>query len=251
MAYLKPQSPIKYGEDHIYPLTTVDQIMMGDGNRLSGVGVYLEKPEEFEATTLETGINAATLDGKLASEYALKTDTATNSNQFNGYTFDAFRTLMLDTIYPVGSIYMSVSDTSPASLFGGTWERISQGRMLLGMGAIEENHNSYWGTVTPGEVNPVYAGEMGGEAWHTLTENEMPSHIHTVNISSTETLNRVIWGSGYGSTDKNAWGFHYVSDAASGLPSDTSGVTAAYKGGGAAHNNIPPYFAVYMWKRTA
>lgn len=58
MAYLKPQSPIKYNEDHIYPLTTVDQIIMDDGNRLSGVCVTLEKPEESEDTTTVETINA-------------------------------------------------------------------------------------------------------------------------------------------------------------------------------------------------
>ena len=46
MAYLKPQSPIKYKEDYIYPPTTIDQIIMEDGQRLSGVGVYLNQSEE-------------------------------------------------------------------------------------------------------------------------------------------------------------------------------------------------------------
>lgn len=68
MAYLKPQSPIKYKEDHIYPLTTIDQIIMDDGNRLSGVGVYLDRPEENEEGTA-TGINADSLGGKSADEY--------------------------------------------------------------------------------------------------------------------------------------------------------------------------------------
>lgn len=48
MTYLKPQSPIKYKEDYIYPLTTIDQVVMEDGQRLSGVGVYLDKPDEGE-----------------------------------------------------------------------------------------------------------------------------------------------------------------------------------------------------------
>lgn len=139
---------------------------------------------------------------------------------------------MILKIYPVGAIYISISDTSPASLFGGTWEQIKD-TFLLAAGS------SY------------AAGATGGEATHTLSVSEMPSHVHGVNISSSETVNRVIWGSDYGSSDKNAWGFGYVSDASSGLPSGTSGVTAAYTGGGAAHNNMPPYLVVYVWKRTA
>ena len=134
--------------------------------------------------------------------------------------------------YPVGSIYMSVNDASPASLFGGTWEILND-VFLLAAGSYAN------------------AGTFGGEATHTLTVDEMPSHVHSVNISSRETLNRVIWGSGYGSSDKNAWGFGYVEDSSSGLPTGASGVTAAYAGGGAAHNNLPPYMAVYMWKRVS
>ena len=72
MAYLKPQSPIKYNEDHIYPLTTADQIIMDSGNRLSGVGVYLEKPDG-EDTTVQ-GNNADTLGGIAASDFVLKTE---------------------------------------------------------------------------------------------------------------------------------------------------------------------------------
>ena len=63
-------------------------------------------------------------------------------------------------IYPVGSIYMSVNSTNPSTLFGGEWEQIED-RFLLACGT---NHNN---------------GETGGEATHTLTTNEMPSHNHT------------------------------------------------------------------------
>lgn len=217
MAYLKPQSPIKNGEDHIYPLTTVDQIMMDDGNRLSGVGVFLEKPDESTDTTL-AGVNATTLDGKLASEYALKTD------------FDAFRTLMLDTIYPIGSIYMSVVSTSPTSLFGGTWTQIT-GRYLIGTGAPELNDDG----TSPGDYN--YAAEnKGGEAEHTLTVNEMPAHNHNTGYG--------YWFIDKGTTTSAISKDYIAADGAS--PNVTS-----HMGGGAAHNNMPPYLAVYMWKRTA
>ena len=63
--------------------------------------------------------------------------------------------------YPVGSIYMSVNSTNPSQLFGGTWEAIAGGRVLIGQ-------------------NTSYpAGSTGGEATHTLTTNEMPSHSHS------------------------------------------------------------------------
>ena len=68
---------------------------------------------------------------------------------------------VLDKVYPVGAIYMSVNSTNPKALFGGTWVQIKD-RFLLAAGTIYK------------------AGATGGEATHTLTESEMPSHKHAV-----------------------------------------------------------------------
>lgn len=76
MAYLKPQSPIQYKEDHIYPLTTVDQVIVNDGQRLSSVGVYLDQPDEGEETTV-SGINADTLGGIAADDYVTQSELDT------------------------------------------------------------------------------------------------------------------------------------------------------------------------------
>ena len=119
-------------------------------------------------------------------------------------------------MYPVGSIYLSVNDTNPATFIGGTWERIKD-RFLLAAG------DSY------------AAGSTGGEAEHTLTEDEMPSHAHkydhlwTVSPGNKQLQNG---NAGYSLT--------FIKNATSGLT-----------GGGHAHNNMPPYLAVYAWKRTA
>ena len=72
---------------------------------------------------------------------------------------------LLNKVYPVGSIYMSVVNISPASFLGGTWQAIEQGRMLMAAG-------SSW-----------QAGTTGGAAYHALTVQEMPAHDH----SATET----------------------------------------------------------------
>lgn len=124
---------------------------------------------------------------------------------------------LLNLIYPVGSIYMSVNNVSPATFFGGTWEQI-QDRFLLAAGS----------TYT--------AGTTGGEAKHTLTEAEMPSHGH--------------WAAVVGGTE--AYG--QTRTAVSHFTLSTSGYldssTLVRTGGDAAHNNMPPYLAVYVWKRT-
>lgn len=122
--------------------------------------------------------------------------------------------------YPVGSIYLSVNSTSPAELFGGTWERISD-TFLLAAGS----------TYTPGTT--------GGESSHTLTFSEMPGHTHyqqgfyTV-ASSTSSTAVSVRARAYNGSDP--------------LDTDSASLGA---GGSQPHNNMPPYLAVYVWKRTA
>lgn len=118
-----------------------------------------------------------------------------------------------DFFYPVGSIYMSVNNTDPSTLFGGTWEQLTD-RFLLAAGTT------------------YVAGDIGGEATHTLTTQEIPSHRHSVNPVGQAGTGT----SSYGGVQLNA----IFSDQYSG-----------YEGGGQAHNNMPPYLVVYMWKRTA
>ena len=125
---------------------------------------------------------------------------------------------VLDKVYPVGSIYMSVNSTNPKTLFGGTWVQIKD-RFLLAAGTTYK------------------AGATGGEATHTLTESEMPSHNHAVYFPND------------GAADHSAPG-NYPDG-----PSDSTyyavGSYTSSAGGGGAHNNMPPYLAVYVWKRTA
>ena len=117
--------------------------------------------------------------------------------------------------YPVGAIYLSVTDANPAALFGGTWERIG-GRFLLG-------------------ADSTYAaGSTGGEAAHTLTADEMPRHNHeieNINASGSATPFMTVQAQ-----DKRGFG---------------GNVQTMYAGGGKAHNNMPPYLAIYMWQRVS
>lgn len=127
---------------------------------------------------------------------------------------------LFDIVYPVGAIYMSVSSTSPAILFGGTWEQI-QDRFLLAAGS------SYT------------AGKTGGEATHTLTVSEMPAHSHAIY-------------SGYGDIVSNVSdAYRYQTWGSSDRGWKTGNLGTNSIGGGKAHNNMPPYLVVYMWKRTA
>lgn len=125
---------------------------------------------------------------------------------------------IIDIVYPVGSIYMSVNAADPSKLFSGTaWEKL-EGRFLLGSSSTYAN------------------GATGGEATHTLTFSEMPTHRHSIYYPNA--------GGPYG-------------DANISYP-EGSGVNKTWQaemckteiaGDGVAHNNMPPYLVVNMWKR--
>lgn len=129
---------------------------------------------------------------------------------------------LLDWIYPVGAIYLSVNAADPSALFGGTWERIKD-RFLLSAG------------------DTYAAGVIGGEATHTLTVSELATHSHAM----AGTGGYSVWG-GTQSTNKpnrDASGAQYWTDA--------NTINTGNQGGGMPHNNMPPYLTVYVWKRTA
>lgn len=134
------------------------------------------------------------------------------------------------SIYPVGSIYMSVNNVDPGLLFGGTWERI-QDTFLLASGST------------------YAAGDTGGEAEHTLTTNEMPSHTHFERFASNYD-NIGYYVSNY-NTGGSINGVLQYGTRRDGIASADVRVTTASEGGGSSHNNMPPYIAVYVWKRVS
>ena len=125
--------------------------------------------------------------------------------------------------HPVGSYYTSDQDTDPSKIFGfGTWERV-KGVVLLG--ADEDSYP---------------AGSEGGEAEHTLTVEEMPSHSHQYNrLPQT-----------YANTDNTQ---NVQANFAESVrwSSNTEYVQTENTGGSQPHNNMPPYHAAYCWRRTA
>lgn len=135
--------------------------------------------------------------------------------------------------YPVGSIYMSINNTSPASLFGGTWEQLKD-RFLLGAGSTYS------------------AGSTGGEAAHALTAAEGPAHFgHHTPYNTIE----VQLGDAGEDTYYIDWrndGAQYGTERPYVLRAGNELVLRNFsRGAGAAHNNMPPYLTVYMWKRIA
>ena len=159
---------------------------------------YVQTVEANKQDVLVDGVNIKTL----------------NSNSLLGA--GNIQTVQLSDVYPIGSIYISTGSTSPAILFGfGTWQLLSD-NFLVGAG------------------NLYNLGTTGGEATHTLTVDEMPSHTHAM---------QGYWNTASGANSARA------RNITSGDPVDNSAMLPT--GGGQAHNNLPPYLAVNIWERTA
>ena len=152
---------------------------------------------------------------------------------------------LIDYIYPIGSIYLSVNSTSPATLFGGSWTQLKD-RFLLGAGSTYSS------------------GATGGAATHKLSVAEMPSHAHDTPFFNNMTNNgemksdfigvfgkgvtasQALKDTGQTSTMEMWW----INQTNTAEGNEWAYLTSA-KGSGSAHNNMPPYLVIYMWKRTA
>ena len=153
---------------------------------------------------------------------------------------DDFIALLADRLYPVGSVFLSVDNTNPQDRFGGTWTQVSQGRFVAGVGQGTDSLNQ----------TQSFAAENGtsGTYYHTLTIPQLPSHRH--DLQHPDTGEQF-----YAYTDEHNYPVQGVDTfTAEGGEEDNDGryyPYTNYTGGGASHNNMPPEFGVYVWKRTA
>lgn len=127
---------------------------------------------------------------------------------------------IFNAVYPVGTIYTSVSNANPGTIFGGTWEAFGSGKTLVGVDTSDTDFN--------------LVQKTGGEKTHTLTVEEMPRHNHDI--------------------IKPRWNTSVGANAVFGSNGSGTGEEydeRAYEGGGQPHNILQPYITVYFWKRTA
>lgn len=144
--------------------------------------------------------------------------------------------------HPVGSYYWSNESTSPATLFGGTWEALPAGYTLIAQGSGSDSFGSYTYT----------AGQKYGERKHQLTTDEMPSISGTIGSRK---------GENGGIFERHATGAFSYQDPLQSTTYQTLDEPGAswctYRtaklsfGGNQPHNNMPPSIAAYVWKRTA
>lgn len=171
------------------------------------------------------GSSGGTING------TLKVNTITSTGGASIMSGGKFTSASMLNMYPVGAIYLSLSGTNPASIFGGSWRRKSQGRLLMGTGGTTDSR---------GEYRSYGVNNTGGEYRHVLSTSEMPSHKHA---GWGESSGSIGWGvasqygrNNVGSSDTDRDNYLYYSEPV---------------GGNQPHNNMQPYFTVYVWERYA
>ena len=154
------------------------------------------------------------------------------------------------SVYPVGSIYMSVTNTNPSSFFGGTWVAWGSGRVPVGVNASDTNFST--------------VEKTGGASTVTLTTAQMPSHSHAKGTLAADSggshkhnlnLTKSGWGIDNASNKVIVDSTTYTAltnkaTASAGAHEHTISGSTASAGSGNAHSNLQPYITCYMWKRT-
>ena len=186
---------------------------------LSGNNLTEDFDGVYDGVGNYTGIEISTSDVSIHNVTMLKSATDTT---------------LLDLIYPVNSIFLSTENENPGNkLIGSTWELVSQGLFLAGVGT---------GTDRNEDEQTIEEENLGneGEYRHTLTEEELASHRHQIFARSLNTGQT-------NTTTRRRAGFEdqkVESRTRDGFIAETNDV-----GESQPHNNVPPYYGVYVWKR--
>lgn len=160
-------------------------------------------------------------------------------------TLSDIQTEIFECCWPIGSIFITGKSDDPTTLIKGAtnsvWKKI-EGRFLIGAD------------------NTYIIQSIGGEATHTLTQSEIPSHSHTNpgnrfwgcwGIAGQEVNGTIVsnatWGtaSGY---NREQWGEQGANVSNQFFLAQQTDYVS-HTGGNAPHNNIPPYYAVNIWER--
>ena len=152
---------------------------------------------------------------------------------------------ILDTLYPVGTLYMSMNSISPEDLLGGTWEKL-EGYYLRCA------NSTFQAGATGGQTSINYT-PVGTVNSHKLTVEELPRHTHQLEGSSAHNYYTPI-DSGYKTergSDETEWTFESerLRDITSGATGGNQGHSHTFTGSKTAIPTVPPYITVNVWYR--
>ena len=182
---------------------------------MSNVAIDLTKTVKEIITAMKTAIDN------------LNTDVSSNKT-----AIDNLKGQVLQAVYPVGSVYVSITDSrNPADILGfGTWEALPAGYGLVAQGEA---------TAEDGSTLTFTAGQKSGEFKHQITVGELPTKQKYTALTA--------WSPNW--TSDRYWGV--VCGYRSGGPIGSDTPPVAPLGDGEYHTNVSPNIAVYLWKRTA
>jgi hypothetical protein len=208
---------------------------LASGNALKivkGTEIDTEFNSISTAIATKADLNSASFTGTPSLPTGTTGITQSSSDSSTKLATTAFVQAVLQTLYPIGSVYTNAtSSTNPATLIGfGTWTAFGAGKVMIGLDS--------------GDVTFSTVGNTGGSKdaivvthTHSATVTD-PGHFHSVNSLTS--------GSGVGG------GANFTNTSTSSGTSTTGiSVTNASAGSSGTNANLPPYIVVYMWKRTA
>lgn len=189
---------------------------------MSNVAIDLTKTVKEIITTMKTAIDN------------LNTDVSSNKT-----AIDNLKGQILQAVYPVGSVYVSITDSrNPSAILGfGTWEALPAGYGLVAQGTA---------TAEDGSKLTFKAGQKSGEFKHQLTVGELPPHNVNITLYAVLGTNNLLPP---GASSPFRWQSISDGDGVNGVGSYV--VKTPSIGGNEKHNNVSPCIAAYMWERKA
>lgn len=196
---------------------------------MSNVAIDLTKTVKEIITTMKTAIDN------------LNSDVATNKT-----AIDNLKSQILEAVYPVGSVYVSITDSrNPADILGfGTWEALPAGYGLVAQGTA---------TAEDGSTLTFTAGEKSGEFKHQLTVGELAKHSHGQNANTGSPAGYVAMLANFSSYNEEHpihQGDGVALTVAGHYSNEYSQIKTDDSGAGQPHNNIAPCISAYLWQRT-
>lgn len=143
----------------------------------------------------------------------------------------------INSIYPIGSVYISLTETNPGTYLKGVWEQFGQGRNLIGEGTGNDGNNTMNFT----------AGSTGGNYEHNHTYgiklNDYYSNMSNLNLRNSDGT----WQGGVNDGSRNA----YVNSACQESNKEVSSQTFKIEAKTSNSKTMYPYITVYFWKRVS
>ncbi len=183
---------------------------------------------------------ASTISGQSTDIASLSTTIVSLSSQLNSETENLLSLIgtvvqtttasFVNVVYPINCVIYTAYNINPTTYIPNTsWQQVAQGLFIAGVGSgVDKNGNGF----TVGEANAA-SNFNAGEYKHVLTVSELASHTHT--FQPREGTNALVAGT-------------FV-ESAPGPGARLSPITSSSTGNSQSHNNIPPVYGLYVWKR--